>query len=58
MIGLLFPREIILVVAVKIRAAVVRALEETVHLVLVEVDKAGVTLILLVVYVIYALIAY
>ena len=53
----LFSCEIVFVVAVKIRAGVVRTFKETIHLVLVKVHKASVALVFLVVNIIGAVIA-
>lgn len=54
---LLLPRKEILIIAVEIRAAFVSAFEETIHLVLIEVHKAGIALVILIVNIIYTLIA-
>ena len=53
----LFSCEIVFVVAVKIRAGVVRTFKETIHLVLVKIHKASVALVFLVVNIIGAVIA-
>ena len=55
--GLLLPCDFILVIAVVIRAAVVRSLQKSVHFVLIEIYEADIALILVIVVIIYAFIA-
>ena len=54
---LLLSSELIFVVKLIIRAVVVCALKKSVHFVLVEIDKAGVAVAVLVIDIIYAFVA-
>ena len=53
----LFSRKEVFIVPVIVRAVIVRALKETVHLVLIEVHKTGVAVVILIIHIVYALIA-
>ena len=54
---LLFSCQLIFIIGVVVRAVVVCSLQKSVHFVLVEINEAGVALVLLVVNIIYAFIA-
>ena len=54
---LLLSRKEVFIVFVIVWAVIVRALKKAVHLVLVKVDKTGVAVVILIVYIVYTFIA-